>query len=320
MNSLKNEFHISDLVIDDEYGTIESEMTIVDAAKKMKELNVPDLVILDKAKNDVLGVIADFDIVQNVVADGLDPGKTKVTSAMYSIEPVTLKTSVKDAFAKMQKLNVNVVPVVENKKLLGVATIQDCWGYIPDINPDEIGMIPVSNPKNAEFWLASTLSFLALIIGIILPLIGAVGYYSADPKGMAGEEMTYYLFEAHNVSNYTSLLGFPGFLWTLTIISSFLLLICGIIGVFSLVYTSYSDSKGIKTGNFTRNVLPWLSIIMIIIQWIFLGLALNKSADSLSIDGIGLALSIISILCLVIAIFRDYLFKEITINSKEAEN
>ena len=37
----KKEYFIKDLVIDDEYGVIDSNATIQEAAKKMKELGVP---------------------------------------------------------------------------------------------------------------------------------------------------------------------------------------------------------------------------------------------------------------------------------------
>ena len=82
------------------------------------------------------GVIADFDMVQHVVAEGKGPAKELVTGPMYTIEPVLLETNVVDAFERMRDLEVNVVPVVEDKKLLGVVTIQDVWSYIPDENID----------------------------------------------------------------------------------------------------------------------------------------------------------------------------------------
>ena len=66
------EYFVRDLVIDDEYGIIDSNATIQDAAKKMKELGVPDLVVVEIENQKVLGVIADFDIVQNTVAEGKD--------------------------------------------------------------------------------------------------------------------------------------------------------------------------------------------------------------------------------------------------------
>jgi len=156
MGVSKKEYFVRDLVIDDEYSEIDSETTIQAAAKKMKEVGVPDLVVIEKGSNKVIGVIADFDIVQDIVAEGKDPKTTKITEAMYTIEPVSLDTPVSEAFTRMQELEVSVVPVLKNNKLVGVCTIQDCWSYIPDRLPDEVGLIPVSNPNYAEFWFRAS--------------------------------------------------------------------------------------------------------------------------------------------------------------------
>ncbi|GAG66845.1 unnamed protein product, partial [marine sediment metagenome] len=94
MSKSKKEYFIRDLIIDDEYGIIDSNVSIQDAAKKMKELGVPDLVVVEKESNKILGVVADFDIVQNVVAEGIDPKSAKVISAMYTITSVSLDTPV----------------------------------------------------------------------------------------------------------------------------------------------------------------------------------------------------------------------------------
>jgi len=146
----KKEYFIKDLVIDDEYGVIDSNATIQTAAKKMKELGVPDLVVVEEKSDKVLGVIADFDIIQNVVAKGSDPKEEMVISTMYKIKSMSLDDPVTEAFARMRDLNVNVVPVVENEKLVGVCTIQDCWSYIPDQDYDEVGLIPEDFGKG--FW------------------------------------------------------------------------------------------------------------------------------------------------------------------------
>ena len=164
---MTTEIKIKDLVIDDEYGIITETATIVETAQKMKELGVPDLVVTN-SENKVLGIVADFDIVQNVVAEGKDPAKTKATQAMYTIAPVTLDTPVTEAFNRMQKLNVNVVPVIEKDTLLGVATLQDCWNYIPEESEDDVGLIVVSNPRMAELWLAGISVVMAFLFGIIV--------------------------------------------------------------------------------------------------------------------------------------------------------
>ena len=59
------EYLVKDLVIDDEYDTIDADAKVIDAAKKMKKLGIPDLVVVEKGSNKVLGVVADFDIVEN---------------------------------------------------------------------------------------------------------------------------------------------------------------------------------------------------------------------------------------------------------------
>jgi CBS domain-containing protein len=318
----KIEYKVSDLVIDDEYGTIDSKATVQDAAKKMKELNVPDLVVLEKNEK-VLGVVADFDIVREVVADGKDCKKATVLDTMYTITPVTRDTTVVEAFTRMRDLHVAVVPVVEDDKLLGVCTIQDCWSYIPDERPDEIGVIAVKNPKNAEFWFASICSLLAFILGIMLPLAGITGFFDGNeiflgsiikkPVG-AGS----YLFSLFNVSGGTgvyplSVIAKSSGIWWLVLIFSYLILIVGTVGIFSLIYASYSDTRHVKTHIVFRLILPLVTVGLIVIQWIFAFVAASVSSSGFanaSVNVAGLILSIFSILLILAGIGRDWVFRE----------
>ncbi len=309
MSNEKKNYHIRDLVIDDEYGVISSEATIEEVAIKMKEMDVPDLVIIEDGSEKVMGVIADFDIVQDIVAIGLDSKTTKATAAMYTIEPVTLDTPVEDAFTRMQELHVNVVPVVEKEKLIGVATLQDCWGFIPDETVDEIGLIPVADPKTAEFWFAGFTSILALMLGIILPLAGITGFYKGD---LRGTPITYYLFEAHSTEYRAAFMGMTGGWWVLTVICSFLLILSGIVGVFALLYVSYSDSKTVKTAPVLRYIIPALPIGFLVLEWILMKIALgsNNIATTITVDGVGLFMTSLATIFFSAAIFRDYLFRQ----------
>ncbi|UYP45407.1 hypothetical protein NEF87_001692 [Candidatus Lokiarchaeum ossiferum] len=309
MGNEKKNYHIRDLIIDDEYGTISNEATVEEVAKKMKELDVPDLVVLEKGSDKVLGVVADFDIVQNIVADGLDPKTTKATAAMYTIEPVTLNTKVEEAFSKMQELHVNVVPVIEKKKLIGVVTLQDCWGFIPDETVDEIGLIPVPDPKTAEFWFAGLAAILALILGMVFPLAGITGFYKGD---FLGNPISYYLFEAHSSDYRTAYMNMNGAMWIVTVICSFLVIFSSIFGVFALLYVSYSDSKTIKTAPVLRYIIPALPIVFLVFEWIFIKIALNVSSigTNVKIDALGLIMTIFAILFYLGAIFRDYAFRQ----------
>jgi CBS domain-containing protein len=107
----------------------------------MRQKRIPDLVVVDPSSQEVLGVVGDFDIVQNIVAENKNLENSKVRQAMYTIKPVDLNTTVSEAFKRMRDLHVNVVPVVDNGKFKGVVSIQDCWSYIPDERIDNVGLI-----------------------------------------------------------------------------------------------------------------------------------------------------------------------------------
>ncbi len=319
----KQEFYIRDLVIDDEYGTIDSNATIQDAAKKMKELGVPDLVVIEGETQKVIGVIADFDIVKNVVAEGSDSKTERVVSTMYTITPVSLDTPVEEAFIRMRDLYVNVVPVVEKEKLIGVATIQDCWSYIPDKIVDEIGLIPVRNTKVAEFWFASACAIIAFVLGIILPLVGVFSYFTADltdllsflGMDLRGGEVTFHFFEARGVNffvPFTDLISGHGVIWGFLVVNSVLLLIFGIIGLFSLIYASFANVRNYRTGRVIQYIIPGLVLFFMVLEWILFGIgfATAEPAVDITIDPVGLTISIISMLLILGAIYRDYIFCE----------
>jgi len=277
------EYYVRDLVINDEYGIIDSKATIQDAAKKMKELGVPDLVVIKEEKQKVIGVIADFDIIQNVVAEGNDAKTEKVISTMYKISPVTLDTPVTEAFNRMRNLNVNVVPVVENEKLVGVCTIHDCWSYIPDQTFDEIGLIPVKNTKVAEFWFASICAIIGFTLGIILPLAGISGFFIgkySDLMSLLGmgpivedPTLVFTLFDIRGSGVMVPFLNLNDPIWIVIDIFSILMLIFSIIGLFSIIYTSFSDTRNLQTGWIIRTVIPGLTVFFMAFEWILFGIA-----------------------------------------------
>ncbi|UCC18953.1 MAG: CBS domain-containing protein [Promethearchaeota archaeon] len=327
------EYFVRDLVIDDEYGIINSNATVQDAAKKMKELGVPDLVVVEGENQSVLGVIADFDIVQNTVAEGKDVTTEKVIAVMYKINPVKLDTPVTEAFTKMRDLNVNVVPVVENGKLVGVCSIHDCWSFIPDQTVDEVGLIPVRNTKVAEFWFGSVCAVLALIVGIILPLAGVFGFFTGNQidlqtflsQGPLGGKVTFTLFEVRGVGfivPFFDLFIKNGPIWLVIIIFSILLLISGIIAVFSIFYASFSDTRNLQTGWIIRTLVPGLVVFFMVFEWILFGIAfaLEVSQPIITIDPIGLTMSILAMVLFLLAIYRDFIFRsEIGVEAKTSE-
>ena len=125
---------VARLKIDDEYEVVSSDVTVVDAARIIRDAGVPDLVVLDGEK--ILGIISDYEITVNVVAEE-KPLETLVKDAMYSIEPIDLRTSVEKAFEILQEHNIPIVPVAQEGKLLGVVTITDCWSFLAESEAKE---------------------------------------------------------------------------------------------------------------------------------------------------------------------------------------
>ena len=320
----KKEYIIKDLVIDDEYGVIDSNATIQEAAKKMKELGVPDLVVVEEKSDKVLGVIADFDIIQNVVAKGSDPKEEMVISTMYKIKSMSLDDPVTEAFARMRDLNVNVVPVVENEKLVGVCTIQDCWSYIPDEDYDGVGLIPVSDTRSAEFWFATVCTIIAFVLGVIFPLVGIFGFFSGNPADLLsffgtaeieGQIVLFGLFEARGINflvPFVNLINTNGIIWLIIVIFSVLIVIFGILALFSIIFSSYSRGRNIQTGFLVQFLIPILFVVFLIINWILLGVAFAIAVPppNVTVDSVGLTFSIISMILVIAAIYRDYFFRQ----------
>jgi CBS domain-containing protein len=319
--SKDKEFLVQDLTIDDEYDTISANASVQEAAKKMKENGIPDLVVLDD-NNMYQGVIADFDIVTNMVAEGLS-SESKVTEIMYTIEPVTKSTTVSDAFARMRDLDVSVVPVVEKDAIIGVATITDCWGFLPEKYEDQKGLIAISNPRFANYSFTVFMSVLYLFFGIFAPLIGIVGYLKAPIASQGGFTATYYLFEARGASfwiRYIDIQGQFGLMWLLISLYGVIFIILGLVSVYAIFQWAYADYKMIKLSRNWQAIGTLVGLLAIVLEWMFFVSFILMDVLRVSneqIDFIGLFFSILAIICLLAAVSRDYVFRETTATAEE---
>ncbi|MGQ4913829.1 MAG: cyclic nucleotide-binding/CBS domain-containing protein [Candidatus Asgardarchaeia archaeon] len=119
------EVKITDLNIEDEYAPISPKLTVRQAAQIMKEQGLPDLVVINE-KEEPIGVVTESILVREVLANpDADPDKMTVEEIMKKIEPVDIDTKLEDAAKYLYDNNLPLVPVVENKKLIGVLTVSD---------------------------------------------------------------------------------------------------------------------------------------------------------------------------------------------------
>ena len=110
--------------------------TLVDAAKKMRDLEVGALPICGEDDR-LKGIITDRDIVVRCIAEGRDPSTMKVEELAEG-KPVTIGAddSVEEALRTMKQHNVRRLPVIDGHDLIGVVSQADVAKNLPE---DKVG-------------------------------------------------------------------------------------------------------------------------------------------------------------------------------------
>jgi CBS domain-containing protein len=111
----------------------QAQETVVDAARKMADLNVGALPICGD-DNRLKGMITDRDIAVKVVAQGQDPTSVKVIDLADQDEVVTIGAddSIDEALATMAKYQVRRLPVIDGHDLVGMVSQADIARNLDD--------------------------------------------------------------------------------------------------------------------------------------------------------------------------------------------
>ncbi len=112
--------------------------TLVDAAKKMRDLGVGALPVCGD-DNRLQGMVTDRDIVVNCVAEGADPGSTTVDTLCEG-KPVTIGAddSVEEALKTMTEHGVRRLPVIDGHDLVGMVSQADVAQNLPEERVGEL--------------------------------------------------------------------------------------------------------------------------------------------------------------------------------------
>jgi CBS domain-containing protein len=105
---------------------------LAEAARKMRDLGVGALPIC--GENDrLLGMVTDRDIVVRAVADGLNPAEVPVR-ALAEGTPIYVdaQTSVEDVMRVMSEHQIRRVPVIDDKRLVGIISQGDIARAVPN--------------------------------------------------------------------------------------------------------------------------------------------------------------------------------------------
>jgi CBS domain-containing protein len=102
-----------------DFLTIDASKTALDAAKKMREKNLGNILV---TRNDEpIGIVTERDLLNKITAEDLPASKVPVTKIMSApLITVTPDTALTDAIKLMAKHHIRTLFVVENGKTIGL--------------------------------------------------------------------------------------------------------------------------------------------------------------------------------------------------------
>ncbi|WP_433565687.1 CBS domain-containing protein [Nocardia sp. CA-151230] len=106
--------------------------TVQRAAQLMRQLGVGALPIGDKDER-MIGIITDRDIVVKCTADNRDPAKTRCADLCEGTPRwIDADADVADVLHEMVSHRIRRLPVIENKRMVGMISEADLARHLPD--------------------------------------------------------------------------------------------------------------------------------------------------------------------------------------------
>lgn len=115
---------LRDLIKDRRLYSVESNRSVLEAARYMMEHNIGALPVM---RDGVLaGILSERDIMNRVVAVGRTPGTTAVSEVMTANpRAVPADESIEECLFIMREFGFRHLPIVEGKELRGLVSLRD---------------------------------------------------------------------------------------------------------------------------------------------------------------------------------------------------
>jgi CBS domain-containing protein len=112
--------------------TVDADATVKEAVEIMNKHEIGCLVVMKW--NKPVGILTERDMLRRILAKSKNPEKTKVseimTTPVITIEP---STDLEEAARLMFEKNVKKLPVISERKLVGLVTLTDLARFQPEI-------------------------------------------------------------------------------------------------------------------------------------------------------------------------------------------
>ena len=105
--------------------------SVAHAIKKMKERNVSSLLVRRESDMDTWGFMTETDLIEKVVAGGLDPESVTVHQIMSKpVITVSPKSSLQECAALLARADIRRVLVYDGQEIVGIVSSSDIFGAL----------------------------------------------------------------------------------------------------------------------------------------------------------------------------------------------
>ena len=107
---------------------IEPNSTVAQAIEQMKEWNVSSLLVKRESDMDTWGFMTETDLIEKVVARGLDPEELNVHQIMSKpVITVSPKSSLQECAALLSRADIRRVLVYDGNEIVGIVSSSDIF-------------------------------------------------------------------------------------------------------------------------------------------------------------------------------------------------
>jgi len=112
--------------------TIDENSLIKEAAEVMNKFEIGCIIAVKKGK--AVGIVTERDLLKRVVAEAKDSDKTKIKDIMSSpLVVVDPSMELEEAVKLMFQMKIKKLPVVEDKRLVGLVSLTDIARFQPQM-------------------------------------------------------------------------------------------------------------------------------------------------------------------------------------------
>ena len=111
---------------------VPSSQTVAEAAKVMKKANIGAVIVGSMGKPE--GIITERDILMRVVAEGLEPAKTRVAEVMTKqLITVDAGAPLDKVFERLAQGSFRHLPITDSGKVVGIVSLSDLSKVLKEV-------------------------------------------------------------------------------------------------------------------------------------------------------------------------------------------